>query len=75
LYFILKFNILTTKDFRLLLRKTIIFLLLLLSLNAQEPSYELGKGLQVASLTIYIGGYFSLDYRNMNNKIDIELMI
>ena len=51
-----------------MLRKTIIFLLLLLSLNAQEPSYELGKGLQVASLPVYIGGYFSLDYRNMNNE-------
>lgn len=40
----------------------------MLSLHADESSYELGKGAQVASLPLYIGGYVSLDYKNMGNE-------
>ncbi|QSZ40979.1 hypothetical protein GJV85_02225 [Sulfurimonas aquatica] len=44
----------------------IIFFVFMLSLSAEEleqSSYELGKGMQVASFPLYIGGYFSLDYK------------
>ncbi len=50
------------------MRKLIVILFFLLSLHAEESSYELGKGMQVASLPFYIGGYISLDYRNMGNE-------
>lgn len=50
------------------MKKIAIFLLLLCSLQADDASYELGKGLQVGFLPFYIGGYFSLDYKNMNNE-------
>ncbi len=50
------------------MQKIIPILLLILSLHAQEGSYELGKGMQVASLPFYIGGYFSVDYRNIGNE-------
>lgn len=38
----------------------------LLSLQADEE-YQLGKGVQVGSLPLYIGGYFSLDYKHTND--------
>lgn len=49
------------------LYKIIVVLLLVLSLHA-ESEYELGKGVQVASLPLYLGGYFSLDYREMDKE-------
>ena len=47
--------------------KIILILLLGLYLQAQDK-YELGNGLQISSYPIYLGGYFSVDYRNMNNE-------
>lgn len=38
----------------------------LLSLHADEE-YQLGKGVQVGSLPLYIGGYFSLDYKHTDD--------
>jgi hypothetical protein len=49
------------------LLKIIAILLLLSSLYAEEE-YQLGEGMQVASLPLFVGGYFSSDYRNMNNE-------
>lgn len=49
------------------MRKIVVVLLFLLSLHA-DGEYELGNGMQVDSLPLYIGGYFSLDYRNMANE-------
>jgi hypothetical protein len=49
------------------LQKIVIALLLAFCLHA-EGEYELGKGVQVASLPLYLGGYFSLDYRNMDEE-------
>jgi len=40
----------------------LIFLSAYLSLSAQDE-YELGSGYQIGDLPIYIGGYFSVDYR------------
>lgn len=42
-------------------------LLLFTTLFAQE-SYELGEGLQIADLPVYIGGYISLDYRHQKDE-------
>lgn len=39
----------------------------MLSVHA-ENEYELGKGVQAASLPLYLGGYFSLDYRHMDKQ-------
>lgn len=50
------------------MRKIVLFLLFLLSLLRADGEYELGNGLQVGSLPLYVGGYFSLDYRNMANE-------
>lgn len=47
--------------------KIISILFLVISLSAQED-YQLGKGVQVDSLPLYVGGYFSVDYRNMGNE-------
>ena len=47
--------------------KIVLLLLLFLCLPAQDK-YELGNGVQVASLPIYIGGYISVDYRNKQNE-------
>ena len=51
------------------------FFLMISSLNADdvqarptESSYHLGEGMKVASLPLYLGGYFSLDYRNMQGE-------
>lgn len=35
--------------------------------DEELSSYELGNGLRVASLPIYVGGYFSLDYKHQND--------
>jgi len=46
-----------------------IFLLFISAAIAQEnqiDSYNLGEGTQIGKLPIYLGGYFSTDYRNMN---------
>ncbi|MCX6075467.1 MAG: hypothetical protein NTW78_01120 [Campylobacterales bacterium] len=47
--------------------KIIVILALVLSLYAEEE-YQLGEGIQVASLPFFVGGYVSSDYRNMNNE-------
>jgi len=41
----------------------LIALLFQLSAYAEEGSYRLGEGVQVAALPLYVGGYFSVDYR------------
>ncbi len=33
------------------------------TITNQEQSYQLGNGMQVGELPLYVGGYFSLDYR------------
>ena len=50
------------------MRKIISLLLLLFSLYAKENSYEMGNGVQIFSLPLYLGGYFSLEYRNIGNE-------
>ncbi|DAB30129.1 MAG TPA: hypothetical protein CFH84_05705 [Sulfurimonas sp. UBA12504] len=47
--------------------KFILLFLLAFSLYA-EDEYELGKGVQVASLPFYLGAYFSADYRHMDKE-------
>jgi hypothetical protein len=49
------------------MRKLLVVLFLLLNLDAQDE-YNLGEGIQVASLPLYIGGYFSADYRKMDDE-------
>ncbi len=48
------------------MRKIILIFVFLLTLQADEE-YQLGEGVQVGSLPLYIGGYFSLDYKHMNS--------
>ncbi len=52
--------------------KIIIILALVMSSYAQEE-YQLGEGMQVASLPLYVGGYFSSDYKNRDNVISYSL--
>jgi len=47
-------------------RKIIVLLIYIISLYAGE--YKLGEGKQISSLPLYVGGYFSLDYRNIGNE-------
>jgi len=49
------------------LRKIVVIMLLLLCLSADD-NYELGKGVRVASLPLYVGGYFSLEYRDRDTQ-------
>ena len=51
------------------LRNFSVFLLLLflLPLHA-ESDYTLGEGAQIGTLPMYVGGYFSLDYRNRDDE-------
>lgn len=45
----------------------ILLIFLLLGLHAQDE-YELGSGYKIASLPIYIGGYFTLDYSKKDEQ-------
>lgn len=49
------------------MNRIIIVCFLILSLHAQDE-YQLGKGVQVGSLPFYLGGYFSVDYRNLDGE-------
>ncbi len=45
------------------------FLLLITLLKAEEQSsYQLGEGVQLGSLPLYLGGYFSLDYKSAKKE-------
>lgn len=46
----------------------IILLFLHSSLYGQESKYQLGQGIQVGELPLYIGGYFSLEYEHAYGK-------
>jgi len=46
------------------LKKVIILFGVLISLLRADNSYELGDGVQVASLPFYLGGYISTEYRH-----------
>jgi len=48
------------------MRKLLGMFILFISLHAQD--YELGNGIQVGSLPLYLGGYFSLNYENKANE-------
>lgn len=48
------------------MRHIALVFIFLLSLQADEE-YQLGKGVQVGSLPLYIGGYFSLDYKHTDD--------
>ncbi len=55
--------------FTTLLRHTALVLSLLLPLGVDaESDYTLGEGVQLGELPIYVGGYFSLDYRNRDDE-------
>jgi len=49
------------------LRNLLVILLLFVTLHADDE-YQLGEGVQVGSLPLYIGGYFSADYRNIDDE-------
>lgn len=49
------------------MRNLIILLLLISSLYSDEE-YQLGDGIKVDSLPLYLGGYFSIDYRNTDDE-------
>ena len=49
------------------MRKIILIFVFLLTVQADEE-YQLGEGIQVGSLPLYIGGYFSLDYKYMDSE-------
>jgi len=47
----------------------ILFLCLSSFLYSEDTKYELGRGLQLGDLPLYIGGYFSVDYEHAYGKI------
>jgi len=51
----------------IILRKLIILMMLYASLHSQDE-YQLGDGAQVGSLPLYIGGYFSIDYKSTEDS-------
>jgi hypothetical protein len=51
-----------------MIRFLIIFLFLCTSLYSEASKYELGRGIQVGDLPLYIGGYFSLEYKHAHGK-------
>jgi len=51
----------------------IIFLTLLITLLHSKESYELGDGVQIASLPIYIGGYTSAQYKKADNDVKYSI--
>lgn len=50
-----------------ILYKIITIFALIMSLSAHDE-YQLGNGVQVAEMPLYIGGYFSADYRNQADE-------
>jgi len=55
-----------------MLKSLVVIVFVVMSLFAQEyeeeKSYEIGEGFQVGELPLYVGGYFSLDYRFKDSK-------
>lgn len=51
-----------------LLAKIVAVLIFLFTFAHAQSEYELGKGVRVASLPLYVGGYFSLDYKYMDDE-------
>jgi len=50
----------------------ILFFFLSSSLSAKQPDYELGKGLKLGQLPLYLGGYFSAEYENTNENKELS---
>jgi len=44
------------------------FLLFYASLHAEESEYQLGQGMQIDGLPLYLGGYFSIEYEHAYDK-------
>ena len=49
------------------MKKVVVILILLVSFIQGDDDYKLGEGKQIASLPIYIGGYFSIDYKSKDD--------
>ena len=49
------------------MRNLLVILLLFVTLHADDE-YQLGEGVQVGSLPFYVGGYFSADYRKVDDE-------
>ncbi len=47
--------------------RIIFIILLILSALESDEDYTLGKGIKLGSLPFYIGGYFSLDYKQLDD--------
>jgi hypothetical protein len=54
------------------LYKFFLILLLLIKLNADDE-YKLGQGMQLGSLPMYVGGYFSIDYTKQDDMTRYRL--
>lgn len=53
-----------------MIRSLLVFCLCLgTSLFAQDREYELGRGVQVGDLPLYVGGYFSVNYNHSNDQV------
>lgn len=56
----------------MILKKLLVIFLLTITLFAQEyekeNNYTLGEGIKVGNLPFYVGGYFSIDYKNQDSK-------
>jgi len=50
------------------LHNFLIILLFLATLIKADDEYNLGEGIQVGSLPLYIGGYFSIDYKGADDE-------
>ena len=49
-----------------------LFFIFSLSSYAEELEYELGKGLQVGTLPLFVGGYISVNYENSSDTLKID---
>ncbi|SFP29961.1 porin [Hydrogenimonas thermophila] len=50
------------------MRKIIsLFFILFSSINLYSDDYQLGEGLKVSDFPVYVGGYFSIDYKHEND--------
>lgn len=51
-----------------MLRSLFVLLFFYTAIYAEESKYQLGQGIQVGELPLYLGGYFSLDYEHVYGK-------
>lgn len=55
---------------KIVMRMCFLWIFVWATLPAEDNSYQLGHGMKLGTLPLYVGGYFSLEYEDLDEPLE-----